>query len=203
MTMIYKPRPELRPHGLNGISDEQIAQHWALYEGYVKNVNLLNERIKALSVEPELALELAELTRRAGFEYNGMILHEHYFGILKAGRPSLGAGSRLSRRLDECFGSFGAWKKRFTAMGYMRGTGWVILYHDPRRNTLGNFWITSHEDGHPAGFTPIVVMDVWEHAYMVDRGASGRPDYIEKFLDNIDWGWAEKAYLGAAPSDRE
>jgi Fe-Mn family superoxide dismutase len=187
MTEEYMTRSEIRPGSLDGISDDQVAQHWALYEGYVKNVNLLDEKIEKLSKNADYGAEFAELKRRQGFEYNGMILHEHYFGILKAGQAPLNKGSELLKRLDACFGGFAAWKKQFAAMGHMRGTGWVILYHDPARDLLTNVWITSHEEGHPSGFAPILVLDVWEHAYMVDWGAAGRPEYIEKFFLNVDW----------------
>ena len=198
MTDEYMVRAEIRPKALDGISDDQIAQHWALYEGYVKNVNLLDEKIERLSKKEDYSAEFAELKRRLGFEYNGMILHEHYFGILKAKQAPLKKSSELAKQLDECFGSFEDWKKEFTAMGHMRGTGWVILYHDPRRNILTNVWITSHEDGHPAGCSPILVMDVWEHAYMVDWGAAGRPEYIEKFLKNVDWSKVDAAFRESA-----
>lgn len=183
----YEANAELRPRGLDGISEDQIAQHWALYEGYVKNVNLLDEKLDALSWKSDFGAEFAELKRRHGFEYDGMILHEHYFGVLKAGQPPLSGDSALARGLAGSFGTVEAWRKQFVAMGRMRGAGWVILYHDPRRGRLTNVWITSHEDGHPAGLTPILVMDVWEHAYMVDSGADGRAGYVEKFLANVDW----------------
>jgi Fe-Mn family superoxide dismutase len=198
MNKNYKPMTELRPRDLKGISTEQISQHWALYEGYVTNVNLLEGKIHLLSKKGDYGAEFSELKRRAGFEYNGMILHEHYFGVLKSGCPILNEDSELAKSLEEGFGGFEDWKKQFIAMGHMRGTGWVILYHDPRQNSLINVWINSHEDGHPAGLTPILVMDVWEHAYMVDGGADGRPGYIEKFLQNVDWRKVEDAFHSAA-----
>lgn len=201
MTTTYEPRTELRPRALTGIGEEQIAQHWTLYEGYVKNVNLLGEKLAALSEKGDFGAEFSELKRREGFEYDGMLLHEHYFAILKGGGAPLEPGSRLSRGLARCFGGLAAWRRQFSAMGKMRGAGWVILYHDPRRDALVNFWVESHQDGHPAGFTPIVVMDVWEHAYMVDGGAGGRADYIEKFFQNLDWAKAENALRAAAPAE--
>jgi Fe-Mn family superoxide dismutase len=160
----------------------------------VKNVNPLDEKIDALSWKGEYGAEFAELKRRLGFEYNGMALHEYDFGILKANQPPLKESSELAKQCEKSFGSFDGWKKQFTAMGHMRGTGWVILSHEPRRGILTNVWITSHEDGHPAGFTPLLVMDAWEHAYMVDWGAGGRPAYIEKFLQNVDWAKVDGAF---------
>lgn len=191
MNSKYEVRQEIRPKALSGISEEQIAQHWALYEGYVKNVNALNERLNALSEKKEYGTEFAELKRRLGFEYNGMILHEHYFAILKSGQKPLGDFAELTKLLKISFGGFAGWKEEFAAMGKMRGVGWVILYFDPRKQQLTNHWISMHEEGHPAGFAPILVMDVWEHAYMVDHGADGRATYIEAFLKNVDWPKAE------------
>ena len=183
----YQPRQELRPKELPGISEDQIAQHWKLYEGYVKNVNLLNEKLAALTAKKDFGPEFSELKRRLGFEYDGMILHEYYFGVLKAGQKPLGEEAALSKQMKKSFGGFSAWKEEFTAIGKMRGVGWAILYFDPRARVLTNHWIGLHEDGHPAGFVPILVMDVWEHAYMVDGGADGRPRYIEAFFKNVDW----------------
>jgi Fe-Mn family superoxide dismutase len=198
MTTTHEARPELRPSSLDGISEDQIAQHWSLYEGYVKNANLLDEKIALLTKNGDFGAEFCELKRRLGFEYNGMILHEYYFGVLKAGQPPLKDNSDLARQLEEGFGGFDGWKKQFTAMGQMRGAGWVVLYYDPRRRLLTNAWITSHEQGHPAGFAPILVMDVWEHAYMVDSGAAGRADYVDAFLQNVDWAKVEGAFHDSA-----
>lgn len=188
----YEVRRELRPKGLAGIGEEQVAQHWTLYEGYVKNVNLLNEKIAALAAGKSFGPEFAELKRRLGFEYDGMILHEHYFGILKPGQKPPGDDAELTKHLKKCFGGFENWKQEFSAVGKMRGVGWAILYLDPRMKVLTNHWIGLHETGHPAGFFPILVMDVWEHAYMVDGGVGGRGAYVEAFLKNVDWAKADR-----------
>ncbi len=193
MTYTYKARQELRPKNLDGISEDQVAQHWTLYEGYIKNVNLLNEHAAALAKKGEYGPEFAELKRRISFEYDGMILHEHYFGVLKGAKP-LPQESGLAKALQTYFGGFDGWKKEFQAMGKMRGVGWVILYYDPKTGALSNNWVTLHESGHPAGYIPLLVMDVWEHAYMVDWGASGRADYVEAFFKNVDWTAVERTY---------
>lgn len=194
----YKVRAELRPKGLTGISESQIAQHWSLYEGYVKNVDLLNEKLAALSAKGDFGPEFAELKRHLGFEYDGMILHEHYFGVLKAGSRPLAEQETLSLAMKESFGGHAEWLAEFSAMGKMRGVGWVIVYYDPLARALTNHWIGLHDGGHPAGFLPILVMDVWEHAYMVDAGVAGRPAYIDAFLANVDWPAVEKVYRAAA-----
>ena len=195
----YQVRRDLRPMRLSGIGEQQIAQHWTLYEGYVKNVNALNERLAALAGKRDFGTEFAELKRRMGFEYDGMILHEQYFGILKSGQKFLGDDAELTKLMKASFGGAPEWREEFVAMGKMRGVGWVILYYDPRVGVLTNHWINLHEDGHPAGFVAILVMDVWEHAYMVDSGAAGRATYVEAFLKNVDWAKVERI-LGDARS---
>jgi Fe-Mn family superoxide dismutase len=196
----YKVRQELRPKSLHGISEEQISQHWALYQGYVKNVNALSEKTTALAKKGDFGPEFFEMKRHMSFEKNGMVLHELYFGGLKAGQKVPGDDSELIKSLKTFWGGYDAWKKEFTAMGGMRGIGWVILYFDPYNRVLANQWVNLHEDGHPAGFTPILVMDVWEHAYMVDLGASGRSSYVELFFKNVNWPHVERTFKAAQAS---
>lgn len=196
----YQVRDELKPKRLSGIGEDQISQHWSLYEGYVKNVNLLNEKLAALAEKKSFGPEFAEMKRRLGFEYDGMILHEHYFGILKAGQKPLGESSETIKLLKKSFGGYSAWVQEFTAIGKMRGVGWAILYFDPQAETLTNHWIGLHEDGHPAGFIPILVLDAWEHAYMVDAGVDGRGAYVEAFLKNVDWPKVERILEDARSS---
>lgn len=193
----YPVRQQLRPKDLSGISEAQIAQHWKLYEGYVKNVNLLNAKLAALREKRDFGPEFAELKRHLGFEYDGMILHEHYFGVLKAGAKPPREDGALQKQMKSSFGGFDGWKEEFAAIGKMRGVGWAILYFDPRARALTNHWIGLHEEGHPAGFVPILVMDVWEHAFMVDAGADGRPKYIEAFFKNVDWARVDAAFAEA------
>jgi len=193
----YSVRADLKPKGLTGIGEDQIAQHWKLYEGYIKNVNLLNQKLAALRAKKDFGPEFAEFTRRLGFEYDGMILHEHYFGILKAGQKSPSESGGLVQQLKKSFGGFDAWKEEFTAIAKMRGVGWAILYYDPRTRQLTNHWIGLHEEGHPSGFIPVLVLDVWEHAFMVDAGADGRPKYVEAFFKNVDWAKVERCFADA------
>jgi superoxide dismutase, Fe-Mn family len=192
----YTPR-QFNLSGLNGISDQTLEMHFKLYEGYVKNTNLLSEKINAFladgQVDQEEVPAYSELTRRLGFEYNGMVLHEYYFGNLKRGGS--GDPSRTSafyRAAEERFGSYDLWKTDFVGVGKMRGVGWAICYQDPVTKRLSNHWITLHEAGNVAGFTPILVMDVWEHAFLLDYKPDERPKYIEAFFANVDWDAVEK-----------
>jgi len=183
-------------HGLDGISDAQIREHLALYAGYVKQVNVLNEELAAMTGRGQASAkdrEFGDLTRHLGFEYNGMILHECYFSNLRpAADPKPSSGSGLAAALVESFGSVEQWQADFRAIGEIRGVGWVILFQDPATDRLTNHWITLHQDGVPAGFKPLLVMDVWEHAWMRDYKATEKAQYIEAFFRNVDWQAVER-----------
>ncbi len=117
-----------------------------------------------------------------------MILHEYYFSNLKpTSEPEPSQGSALADALVKSFGSVKQWQADFQAIGEMRGVGWVVLFQDPAADRLTNHWITLHQDGVPAGFKPLLIMDVWEHAFMRDYKATERGKYIEAFFRNIDW----------------
>ena len=192
----YAPRDFSRVRGLAGISDGQIAEHLKLYEGYVKRTNALTERLygmcgegKASGADPVYA----ELTRRLGFEYNGMILHEHYFGALRSGaQAEPPAGSKLRKAVEASFGKYETWLADLRAVATMPGVGWAVLYQDPANGWLSNHWITLHNDGNPAGFQVILAMDVWEHAFMRDYQATERARYVDAFLKNVDWEACER-----------
>jgi Fe-Mn family superoxide dismutase len=193
----YKAR-QFDLSGLKGISDETLEMHFKLYEGYVKETNNLSSRIAEFiqdaKVDQEEMPAYSELTRRLGFEYNGMVLHEYYFDNLQKGG---GTGdpaktSRFAKAAESAFGSYEIWKADFVGIGKMRGVGWAICYENPANGRLSNHWITLHETGNVAGFTPILVMDVWEHAYLLDYKPAERPKYIEAFFSNIDWSTVNK-----------
>jgi len=199
-TDIYKAR-QFNLSGLKGISDETLEMHFKLYEGYVKETNNLTARINEFiadgKVDQEEMPAYSELTRRLGFEYNGMVLHEYYFDNLKSGggtgdpaRPS-----EFVKAAESGFGSYEIWKADFVGIGKMRGVGWAICNQNPANGRLSNHWITLHETGNVAGFNPILVMDVWEHAFLLDYKPAERPKYIEAFFSNINWGIVE-ARLG-------
>ena len=184
--------------GLKGISDETLEMHFKLYEGYVKETNKLTEKItefiKDGNVDQEEMPAYSELTRRLGFEYNGMVLHEYYFDNLKSG-GGIGDPARTSefaKVAETSFGSYDVWKADFVGIGKMRGVGWAICYQNPANGRLSNHWITLHETGNVAGFTPILVMDVWEHAFLLDYKPAERPKYIEAFFSNIAWDAVEE-----------
>jgi len=190
-TDLYAPR-SFSLHGLNGISDRTIDMHLQLYEGYVKETNrltrLLRDVLKDGRVDQEEMPAYSELKRRLGFEYNGMVLHEYYFENL-VGEGSNGPSRTAPFRAatEETFGSYELWKADFIGVGKMRGVGWAVCYQHPQTGQLSNHWVTLHEIGNVAGFIPTLVMDVWEHAFLLDRRPSERGDYIEAFFSNINW----------------
>jgi Fe-Mn family superoxide dismutase len=192
---------EFNLSGLTGISDKTLETHFKLYEGYVKETNRLNEKISELiqggKVDREEMPAYSELTRRLGFEYNGMALHEYYFGNLRRGGSGDPDGaSRFAKAARASFGSYATWKAEFVSVGQMRGVGWAICYEDPENGRLSNHWITLHEVGNVAGFRPILVMDVWEHAYLLDYKPAEKSKYIEAFFANIDWEAVETRFEG-------
>ena len=183
---------------LKGISDQTLEMHFKLYEGYVKETNNLTDRItefiKDGNVDQEEMPAYSELTRRLGFEYNGMVLHEYYFDNLQTGGGTgdPGSNSTFGKAAASTFGSYEIWKTDFIGIGKMRGVGWAICNQNPANGRLSNHWITLHETGNVAGFNPILVMDVWEHAFLLDYKPAERPKYIEAFFSNINWSAVEK-----------
>jgi Fe-Mn family superoxide dismutase len=189
--MLYKAK-KFDLSELNGISNQTLEMHFKLYEGYVKETNVLQEKISAIlkdgRVDQEEMPAYSELKRRLGFEYNGMVLHEYYFGNLKkdgGGDPK--RGSSFVKGTEDNFGSYDIWKTDFVGIGKMRGVGWAICYQDPTNGRLSNHWVTLHESGNVAGYIPVLVMDVWEHAFILDYKPAERAKYIEAFFSNIDW----------------
>ena len=188
--MAYNAKDYSNLIGMEGFSDTLINNHFTLYQGYVTNTNKLLDTLATMLKEGKLGTpEYAELKRRLGFEFNGMRLHEYYFENL-GGKGALDKSRKLGKKLADEFGSYEDWEKDFRATAAMRGIGWTILYQDNLTGRLINQWINEHETGHLAGCAPILVLDVFEHAFMLDYGLK-RPDYIESFFKNIDWGAVE------------
>ena len=173
--------------GIRGLSDQLLNNHFALYQGYAANVNKIREEVGMYLKEGTTASpQFAELKRRFGWEWDGMRLHEYYFGNLMKEKTEFGKDSILGVQFKKDFGNFENWEKEFRTTGAMRGIGWVILYFDPAMKKLFNVWINEHDGGHLAGAYPLLVMDVFEHAYMLDYGTK-KADYISAFMNIIDW----------------
>ena len=186
----YEARQFPRLKGLSGISDALLQDHLKLYQGYVKNSNQIIDELEGMAKAGKAAgtnLAYAELTRRLGFETDGVILHELYFSNLAPEPEPLSKESALGRALAQSFGSTDAWLTDFKAIAAMRGVGWAVTFLDPASGGMTNRWIELHNDGHPAGYPPIVVMDCWEHAFVPDYKPTERAKYIDAYLRNLDY----------------
>ncbi len=188
--MAYEAKDYSKLIGMEGFSETLLKNHFTLYQGYVTNTNKLMDTLASMLKEGKVGTpEYAELKRRMGWEFNGMRLHEYYFDNLGS-KAALDKSGKLARKLAENFGSYEDWEKDFRGTGTVRGIGWVILYQDNVSGKLFNQWINEHDVGHPAGCVPILVMDVFEHAFITDYGLK-RADYIEVFFKNINWAVVE------------
>ena len=194
--MAYAAEDYNRLIGTKGFSDTLLKNHFTLYQGYVTNTNKLIDSLAAMLKDGKTAApEYAELKRRFGFEFNGMRLHEYYFGNMIKGGKKLDAKSKLMAKIIQDFSSFENWEKDFRATGAMRGIGWVVLYYDTTGKQLFNAWIEEHHIGHLSGAIPVLVMDVFEHAFMPDYGLA-RADYIQAFFGEINWDMAAQRFEG-------
>jgi superoxide dismutase, Fe-Mn family len=188
--MAYEAKDYSKLLGMEGFSDTLLNNHFTLYKGYVTNTNKAMEILASMLKDGKAGTpEYAEIHRRFGWEFNGMRLHEYYFENL-GGKKALDMSGKIAKQMAEDFGSYETWLQDFKGTAAMRGIGWAILYQDNISGKLFNQWINEHDVGHPAGCMPILILDVFEHAYMTDYGIK-RADYIEAALKNINWAVAE------------
>lgn len=185
--MSYEPKNYERLLGTAGFSDQLLKNHFTLYQGYVTNTNKLADDLHASEKQGWIGTPgYGEMKRRFGWEFDGMRLHEYYFENMVKGGKAHDAKSALHQKIEKEFGSFEVWEKDFRATASMRGIGWVVLYFDKQADRVFNVWINEHDTGHFTGCTPLLVMDVFEHAFMLDYGTK-RADYIEAFMKAVDW----------------
>lgn len=179
---------------LQGISSITITEHIKLYEGYVKHANLILEKIESLKRNPDSSYELSEARRRFGFEFDGMRNHELYFGLIEGATEALTSDTKLSQKISSDFGSIDAWLADFKTLAKTRGIGWAILYYDNTTDSLLNSWVDEQHLGHLVGLTPIVAIDMWEHSFVADYQPSGKAQYIDDYLSQINWAFAEQIF---------
>jgi Fe-Mn family superoxide dismutase len=188
--MPYEAKDYAKLLGMPGFSDTLLNNHFTLYKGYVTNVNKLTDTLSVLLKEGKAGTpEFAELKRRFGWEFNGMRLHELYFENLGS-KSDLKKEGKAGKLITEHFGGYDLWLQDFKGTATMRGIGWAILYQDVVGGKLFNQWINEHDAGHPAGCQPLLILDVFEHAFLTDYGLK-RADYIEAFIKNINWNIVE------------
>jgi Fe-Mn family superoxide dismutase len=181
---------------LTGLSEKQIKVHLGLYEGYVKHVNLIMEKLSAvrdgkLELDPYL---VAELRRRFAFEFDGMRMHELYFAQLENGNQKLENGSSLAKAAEEKYGSGENFIAHIKEVAGTRGIGWVVVYYEPTLKTLQTVFVGDHEVGQLAGLPILLALDLWEHAYMVDYVPMEKKNYVDAFFANLNWSVLEKRF---------
>lgn len=182
--------PEVKPlkyKELKGfLTDKQLSEHHdVLYAGYCKNLDKIRENIKKADLENVNATfsDLRELKIEETFAANGVRLHEYYFDNMVGGGKS--ATGKIADLLKRDFGSVEAWDKQFRACG-VGARGWVVLAYDLEDGKLHNYIADAHNQGGVWNAIPLLILDVYEHAYFVDY-ATGRKKYIEGFMQHVDW----------------
>ena len=177
---------------LRGISQKTIDIHWGkLYQGYLKKWQEIQEKLKTadLSLANATFSDLRELKVEQTFAANAVLLHEAYFDVLGGDGKSDG---EIVEALKKEYDSFENWLEHFKALG-LASRGWVILAYDFNDGKLRNYIADSHNSSGIWGAAPLVVLDMYEHAYMMDFGAD-KKSYIEIFFQNINWQVIDKKF---------
>ncbi|PIR04086.1 MAG: superoxide dismutase [Candidatus Magasanikbacteria bacterium CG11_big_fil_rev_8_21_14_0_20_39_34] len=179
--------------GTDGFSDNQLNTHFKLYEGYVANTNKVMEKLHTLQTVADFGPEYAEMKRRFGWEFGGMRLHEYYFENMTSQKKEFDKGSALAKKLEETFGSLDNAKRDFISTGSLRGIGWAVMTYDKRSDKIFHVWVNEHDLGHLVGTEPLLIMDVFEHAFVFDYGMK-RAEYIEAFMNAVNWEEVNKRF---------
>lgn len=180
---------------LIGISAKNIEEHIKLYQGYVKNANIIQEQIEELSNDSEKnAYALGEINRRFSFEFNGMRNHEVYFSLFEGGSKEINNESNLAKKITQTFGSFENMLNRLKAIALTRGIGWAMLSQDHESKDLILHWLDEQHLGQLQNTKPIIALDMWEHSYVADYQPSGKKQYVEDFFKNLNWSVAEERF---------
>jgi superoxide dismutase, Fe-Mn family len=190
--MSYEAKPlSIDPKSIKGISEKVLVSHYENnYVGAVKRLNAIGMQLAELDFAKAPNFVINGLKREELIAANSMILHEIYFDGLGSGKPSGG----LSEAIARDFGSLERWRAEFSSMGKAQGggSGWVILAYSPRDKRLVNQWAADHTTT-LAGGRPILVLDMYEHAYHMDYGA-GAAKYVDAYMEAIRWENAAKLY---------
>ncbi len=173
---------------LKGISEKNIEEHLKLYKGYTNNTNLIFNKLAELKNDPEKnAFILGELQRRLGFEFDGMRNHEYFFKSLSDGPIEIDKEGELFKKIEKEWGSYENFLSHFKFVATTRGIGWTILYHDKMSDKLIISWVDEHHLGQLTGLSPVLCLDMWEHAYVYDYPTSEKKKYVESFFENLNW----------------
>ena len=183
---------------LTGISKKTVEEHIKLYQGYVKNYNGIMEKLLELMKDPEKnAFVIGELHRRIGFEFNGMRNHEYYFHSLEGGAKPLPADATFKAAIEKEAGSMEAFIGGFTVLATTRGIGWAILYWDKHVGQFVPTWVDEQHLGQLNGLAPVLMLDMWEHSYLMDYTPGEKKKYIQAFFANLNWEVIEENFKKA------
>lgn len=172
--------------GMEGFSDTMLTNHMTLYKGYVDNANKLVANLDTLE---KGSMEYYELKRRLGWEVNGIKLHELYFSNMSKEKTDM--GEKTKEALMSAYGSIEEWQASLKRNGTIRGIGWVVLVRDNDTGKIFHTWVGEHNVGNLLNVTILLVMDMWEHAFMTDYGIK-KADYIAAFMNSINWNVVEE-----------
>jgi len=182
---------------LDGISKKTMDEHVGLYQGYIKNFNAISALLPEYAKDPEKnAHALSELIRRRSFEFGGMRLHELYFPQFEGGAQEIDKGSALFKAFEKEYGKPEHVVPYLKMIGTMRGPGWALLYWDPVGQCFQAGFSGEQHQGHFVTLPIILALDVWEHAFILDYGASGKGKYLDAFFKNLNWAVVEKRFAG-------
>ncbi|HTE49062.1 MAG TPA: Fe-Mn family superoxide dismutase [Candidatus Paceibacterota bacterium] len=183
---------------LKGISAKNVEEHLKLYAGYVKNANLILDKIGELMADPEKnAFVIGELGRRFSFEFNGIRNHEFYFKSLEDGAKQLPKNSMFKTAIEKQIPSWDAWLNGFKLLAMTRGVGWAVLGWDTKAEQFVHIWIDEQHLGQLNGVCWILAIDMWEHSYVADYMPSGKKQYVEDFFENLNWEIIEENFINA------
>ena len=184
------------PQALPGLSERLLrSHHQNNYGGAVKRLNAIREQLAVTPYTAAPGFQLNGLKREELSAANSMLLHELYFASL--GGAGKAPAPAFDLALAATFGSMQRWREEFVAMGkaLAGGSGWVLLTFNPREGRLANVWAADHTQS-LAGGTPILALDMYEHAYHMDHGAAAGA-YVDAFIANIDWASVYERYQHA------
>jgi Fe-Mn family superoxide dismutase len=189
-----QPKPlRFDPARLTGLSEKLVRSHWENnYQGSVRALNMIEARLAAALADKDFPpLVYGGLKREELHRTGSVVLHELYFDAL-GGNGQAGGGIRTA--LAAAFGSFEAWETEFrrTAMSLAGGSGWCLLAWNHHTASLHNYWCWDDTNG-PATGTPLLALDMYEHAFHLDYGAAAAR-YVDAYMKNIDWEVVDQRY---------
>jgi superoxide dismutase, Fe-Mn family len=191
VTYEIKPLP-FDPSRVKGMSEKLLVSHYENnYSGAVKRLNAIGAQLASIDYATAPTFLVNGLKREELIAANSMILHEHFFNAIGGdGQPT----GTLAAAIKRDFGSVDRWRAEFSAMGKAEGggSGWVILAYSPRDKRLVNSWAADHTTT-LAGGRPVLVLDMYEHAYHMDYGAKAAA-YVDTYMQGIRWETPAKLY---------